>query len=293
MHANPAIPQESKIFQHGAQLRGQRRADTASHPHRQTGPPHASAHFPVSQPPRYSQVSHEEAFVAPAIRHAPQQSSVQTSHVATRSLPQRAARPASGAAYQQNQIPEIVEPGHPAAHTSRTHDKGDPFVQHVEPAPVVEPSTLPDGDYELNMLFKMKFDELKDESFDKDPRAGDPVLPKEQLDKPLVERLQFAQYNLDPVGQAEFFSALPTTEWEDAGDWFLDQFSEIIQKTKQARQNKRKLAQVLEKDIEQRHEHVAKKQQLVQSAMEKMKEQGEGLVPKSPRASKSPRPRRG
>jgi flagellar hook-basal body complex protein FliE len=85
---------------------------------------------------------------------------------------------------------------------------------------------------------------------------------------------------------------LPTTEWEDAGDWFLDQFSSIIKRTKEARQKKRKLAQEFEKEVEKRHKHVSKKQHQVESAMSKMQTQGQGLVPRSPKPSVSPRPKK-
>jgi DNA-binding protein H-NS len=101
------------------------------------------------------------------------------------------------------------------------------------------------------------------------------------------------QKNLDVGQQSEFFRSLPTTEWEDAGDWFLDQFQNIVQRIRQARQKKRKLAQDFEAEVEKRYEHVSKRQNQVQHAMDRMKEQGEGLVPRSPKPSKSPRPKRG
>jgi hypothetical protein len=163
----------------------------------------------------------------------------------------------------------------------------------MEQAPVEEFEAVSHEDYDQKTLFKMKYEELKNESFDSDPRAPPPVLAEEDLQKPLVERLSLVQKNVDVGQQSQFFRSLPTTEWEDAGDWFLDQFQNIIQRTKQARQRKRKLAQEFETEVEKRHEHVSKKQHQVQQAMDKMKEQGEGLVPRSPRPSKSPRPKRG
>ena len=56
-----------------------------------------------------------------------------------------------------------------------------------------------------------------------------------------------------------------------------------------ARQQKRKLATEFEDEIEKRYRYVAKRQHHVEGALDKMKTQGEGLVPKSPRASKSPK----
>jgi hypothetical protein len=148
-------------------------------------------------------------------------------------------------------------------------------------------------DYDAGDLHDMTYDQLKNESFNTDPRAPEQPLPEDVLQKSLVERLEHVQKTLEPEQQATFFRLLPTSEWEDAGDWFLEQFGDIITRTKEARQKKRKLAQGFEDEIEKRHKHVSKKQQQVQAAMDKMKAQGEGLVPRSPRPSKSPRPKKG
>jgi hypothetical protein len=139
----------------------------------------------------------------------------------------------------------------------------------------------------------MEYNALKNESFDKNPRALDQPLPEDQLQKPLDKRLDFAQKSLDLAKQAAFFQSLPTNEWEDAGDWFLEQFGDIIKRTKEARQKKRKFAQEFEREVEKRYKHVAKMQRQVEDAMSKMKAQGEGLVASTPRAGKSPKPKRG
>ena len=158
--------------------------------------------------------------------------------------------------------------------------------QWVEQAPIEEPEAVSHEDYDHTTLFGMSYEQLRNESFDTNPLARPSVLSKEDLQKPLVERLELVQQNPDAVQQSEFFQSLPTTEWEDAGDWFLDRFQDIIRRTKEARQQKRKLAQEFEADVEKRHEHVSKRQHQVQQAMEKMKSQGEGLVPRSPRSRK-------
>jgi hypothetical protein len=148
-------------------------------------------------------------------------------------------------------------------------------------------------DYNYEDLTKMSYNELKNESFDTDPNAEPSVLPDNIASQPLGDRLEFARQNLDNARRSDFFSSLPATEWEEAGDWFLDQFSSLIEQSRKARQKKRKLAHAFEDEVEQRHQHVAKRQQQVENAMAKMKAQGEGLVPRSPRPSKSSKPRRG
>jgi hypothetical protein len=147
----------------------------------------------------------------------------------------------------------------------------------------------PVEDYDRPDLFKMDYDHLKNEDFDYVPRATNPVLSEDMLDKPLVERLEHVRQSLDHEDQGRFFKSLPAVEWEEAGDWFLGQFSGIIDRAKKARQAKRKLAAGFEAEIEQRHEHVSKKQRQVHEAMSTMKVQGQILIPKSPmRGSKSP-----
>ncbi|KAF2035181.1 hypothetical protein EK21DRAFT_48216, partial [Setomelanomma holmii] len=139
------------------------------------------------------------------------------------------------------------------------------------------------SNYDLETLHKMSYDDLKTESFDTNPQAPEQPLSTEMFQKPLIERLEHVQKNFGHDKQAEFFQSLSTTEWEDAGDWFLEQFSAIIRRSRDARKKKRKLAQDFEDEVEKRHKHVSKKQHQVEDAMSKMKAQGEGLVPKSPR----------
>jgi hypothetical protein len=287
-HADVVAYQNTLLYRHGAQLREQERGDAALQNRVQAGQQQDMAIPPSSQLPTYSQVSRDQGFATPSVSQYRQEVIAQAGQVG---LPQRTGRPPpTGPGQAQYPVPDILEPVAP----SEQAPTALPIIpQHLRPVYVEEPQVYPDGDYDPEVLAGMKYDQLKDESFDVNPRANGTALSEDMLEKPLVERLQFVQQNFDPANQSEFFNALPTFEWENAGDWFLDQFSDIIHRTKSARQTKRKLAQEFEAEVEKRHEHVAKKQQFVEGAMAKMKAQGEGLMPKSPRASKSPRPRRG
>ncbi|KAJ4324041.1 hypothetical protein N0V94_001541 [Neodidymelliopsis sp. IMI 364377] len=287
-HVDVVAYQNTKIYRHGAQLREQERGDAALQNRVQASQQQDMAIPPSSQLPTYSQVSRDQGFATPSVPQFRQEFVVQADQVG---LPQRIGRPPpTGPGRAQHPVPNILEPVAPLEPAPTAL----PIIpQYVRPVDVEEPQVYPDGDYDPEVLAGMKYDQLKEESFDVNPRAKGTALSEDMLEKPLVERLQFVQQNFDPANQSEFFNGLPTYEWEDAGDWFLDQFSSIIHRTKSARQTKRKLAQEFEAEVENRHEHVAKKQQFVEGAMAKMKAQGEGLMPKSPRASKSPRPRRG
>lgn len=279
-HANPVMQQNSKMFLQGAQIRGQQRLEGAAHARGQSGQHHATFELPTSQPPTYSQANREQGSVPPPTTHARSDFIAQD---AQSGFPQRSTRLSPVPGHTQNPTPRITEPATTSKRASATRATVVPIIQQpVEPAPIDE-HLEHQGDYDPEVLAEMRYDQLRDESFDEDPREQKPTLPEDMREKSLPERLQFAQQKLDPIDQARFFSSLPTTEWEDAGDWFLDQFTTIITKTREARQKKRKQAQVFEKEIEDRHKHVAKKQCLVEGAMAKMQAQGEGLVPKSPR----------
>ncbi|KAF1926386.1 uncharacterized protein M421DRAFT_67662 [Didymella exigua CBS 183.55] len=289
-HYNPVMQQSSKLYRQGAQIRGQQRLEIAAHAHTQSGRHHVIFKPPTSRPPTHSQANPKPGFVAPPTIHTVDQ-------VAQSGFPQPAwtVPPASG--YLQTPVPRIVEPATISKRAPVTRTKVVPIIQQPSEPQIMESALVEEhlehvGDYDQKVLSKMHYEELRNESFDNDPREQEPTLPEDMRDKPLHERLQFAQQKLRPTDQVKFFSALPTTEWEDAGDWFLGQFTTIITKTREARQTKRKEARRFEAEIERRHKHVAKKQRLVEEAMDKMKAQGERLVPKSPRSSKSPRRRR-
>lgn len=167
--------------------------------------------------------------------------------------------------------------------------KDEPIVPYrsIEEDTLHEPED-PIGDYDIPQLFNMKYDELRAEDFDKEPRGKTQVLSNDMQNRELEERLVYVQKNLAPNNQDQFFRTLPTSEWEDAGDWFLGRFGDIIKRAKEARQTKRKLARNFEDEVEKRYRKVAKRQQNVEAALGEMKEKGQGLIPKTPRASRIP-----
>lgn len=191
-----------------------------------------------------------------------------------------------------------IQAGRPTQPAASTAPTGGPRIQEQlviqreppEDMPVRSPDVDPVVDYDSPNLFDMTYDALKTEDFDTVPRGKPQVLSDDMVQKPLPERLAHVQKSLDAGDQTKFFRSLPTREWEEAGDWFLDQFSNIMQRMRGARQEKRKLARDFEDEVEKRYRHVAKRQQLVKDALDAMKKHGQGLIPRSPRASKSPRP---
>ncbi|EOA83857.1 uncharacterized protein SETTUDRAFT_81494, partial [Exserohilum turcica Et28A] len=288
------VPQQnlqnsSHILEHSARLREQQRMNAPSVQHVRQDFQHHNIVPQPSQPPTYSQAN---AGVAAFPMHPkpPRNTYSQANHQ------QYSQRPQSGPSRVQfqSQYTKPVEPPAPPERASSAYAKSEQtaYPMPFEQPPLDELEGIQIEDYEPETLFKMKYETLRNESFDTDPRAFRAVLTEEDLQKPLVERLVLVQKNLEADQQSEFFQSLPTAEWEDAGDWFLDQFQSIIQRMKQARQKKRKLAQGFEEEMEERYKHVAKKQLQVEQALDKMKAQGESLVPRSPKPSKSPRSKR-
>ncbi|KAL5119191.1 hypothetical protein ACEQ8H_002901 [Pleosporales sp. CAS-2024a] len=284
-----ALQSSTTMFKQSARLRDQQR--TLERSVAPPGLPFQSANGPLhsSQLPSYSQASHEPADV-----HA--------SNLRNRTNHRVAFMQEQSVPHQRQDLGQSVAvpvaPNAYSAPISRTSANDAHAVPHVRQYRLGEGETVqnatvdPQCDYDLKALDTMSYDALKNESFDTNPRMTGHSLSTDMRQKPLIERLEHVQKNLDPAKQSAFFRNLPTQEWEDAGDWFLDQFSSIIQRSKQARQQKRKVAQCFEDEIERHYKHVSKKQHQVAEAMKKMQAQGEGLVPRSPRPSKSPKPRK-
>jgi len=134
-------------------------------------------------------------------------------------------------------------------------------------------------DYDTAQLKLMKYPELKDQPFDMNPRATASIVPVELIRSEVTvgERLQ---HFLDHDGdhQAEVFSQMSMDQWEQAGDWFLDRFSDIVSDLKKARQTKRRIATDFEGEIAARHEIVEAKTDGFNKILKEMRTGGEGVL---------------
>jgi hypothetical protein len=129
-------------------------------------------------------------------------------------------------------------------------------------------------DYDKETLVGMDFMSLKNESFDKDPRADD--FEMDEVD--MEAKLAHAMENLDQEGQKKFFSSLPLDEWQEAGDWFLERFGDFIKHIVESRKQKRELAKRFEKEISTRHDDVSRKRKTLEDALTNMRTGGETLL---------------
>ncbi|KAL6710919.1 hypothetical protein ACN47E_006794 [Coniothyrium glycines] len=299
----PRKDEKSSMFQKGEADRNQQRLARQS-TLRQGEIHHQGNGFHQSnQPPRYSQANRDAEYALQSHHSTRNRVPSQLTSQGHPGQPQH-----SDLAYaeaQPSRRTESLAQMRPAVPFSAPAPINAPASapQFTKVQPVAQPSSMqhslqdgslpnPNIDYDLKSLFAMEYSQLKGEEFDKPPRGIPRILPEDMLQKALPDRLEFVQKNLDPNKQTNFFCTLSTREWEDAGDWFLDQFQNIVQRTKEARQKKRKLTRQFEDEIENRYTHVSKKRKDVEQAMSKMKTQGEGLVPRSPKTSKSPRRKR-
>lgn len=137
-------------------------------------------------------------------------------------------------------------------------------------------------DYEPKILDQKPYSELHDEPFDYNPAQPAPVLPDELLDSSVDQRLEYV-HGLDLETQQKFFASLTMSEWEDAGDWFLEQFSVILKSTRAAREERRKIAAGFEEEVFKRNEHIAKRKRGIDEALEGMKMSGRGVLSGTPK----------
>ena len=158
-----------------------------------------------------------------------------------------------------------------------------PAVSHTRPQHRESEIQL---DHQTEKLFYMSYKDLKAESFDVDPNGNDSHVPAEQQNEPFADRLCVIS-ELQQQDQINFFASLPIDEWEQAGDWFLDRFGEVLCKLKQARQEKRTAAKLFEDEIEQRYKAINKKRKQTEEYLSDMKESGGKVLQSTPKKVKA------
>lgn len=134
-------------------------------------------------------------------------------------------------------------------------------------------------DYEVDLLSSMKYSELKDQPFDSNPRPLQLVVP-ENLRNPeasLEDRLEYFK-GQEPDHQAMLFAQMPLDQWEQSGDWFLDHFSDIMSKLKDARRTKRDVSKAFEVELADREKAVRDRSEGIQEVMRQMRAGGECVL---------------
>ncbi|KAF2834080.1 hypothetical protein M501DRAFT_997324 [Patellaria atrata CBS 101060] len=145
-----------------------------------------------------------------------------------------------------------------------------------EPKPQPDPNE-PDLDYPPSALKRKPYPTLATEPFDINPNPPPNPLPPAKSTLPLPARLSHLRTST-PEDQSRFLSSLSLAEWEDAGDWFVEQFAETVKKMTAARREKRELERAFEEELTQRDLAVKGKREEIEGAVMRMKGAGTGLL---------------
>ena len=139
-----------------------------------------------------------------------------------------------------------------------------------------------DLDYSLGQLSDMTFDQLQSEAFDHDPRATKPALPEDIAHGTLSQKLDYMLNLKDKesktVQQRAIFASLPIEQHEDCGDLIIEKCTGIVAKFKDARRQRRKVAQQFEDEVAEREERVRGKMSAVEKDLGRLKRGGEEVV---------------
>lgn len=134
-----------------------------------------------------------------------------------------------------------------------------------------------DIDYDDADLERMSFAELQNEPFDHDPAREVPQSPAKPPADNLGDRLKFYDGKDENI-QAQFFTEMPVRDWEESGDWFLEQFGDIVKRMREARQAKRKMVEQYETEISNREEVVRRKKENIDRKLSKLKHDGDAMM---------------
>ncbi|KAI9888085.1 MAG: hypothetical protein M1823_000020 [Watsoniomyces obsoletus] len=136
-------------------------------------------------------------------------------------------------------------------------------------------------DYPPSTLLSMSYNLLSSESQDYIPpnsTSTSPTSPTSTTSKePLPTRLQ-STISLPPSTQKQFFNSLSLRDWEESGDWFIEQFSIMMNRMKEARRKKRDVEKSFEEEVGKRSENVEHMRGGYEEVLKDMRRGGMGLL---------------
>ena len=133
-------------------------------------------------------------------------------------------------------------------------------------------------DYNDAELDAMSYSDLRKQDFDYDPQAAALRQTAVPVGGTIQDRLQHYMDTDDHLAQHSFFAKITVREWEDAGDWFMDQFTDVMQKMKTARKEKRSLMTQYEDEISAREEAVRGKIEGIEHTLDDLKQEGQTMM---------------
>ncbi|KAK0627774.1 extracellular mutant protein 11-domain-containing protein [Immersiella caudata] len=139
-----------------------------------------------------------------------------------------------------------------------------------------------DLDYNDAELARMSFSDLRKQAFDYDPQLV-ALQQQQQMEttpaggSSLEEQLEHYKTK-GGVDQHQFFTRISVDDWEEAGDWFLGQFSEVVGMLRKARKIKRELVDSFEAEIAAREEAVRCKMEGIEQTLKELKQGGQSMM---------------
>ncbi|KAK5998370.1 hypothetical protein PT974_00749 [Cladobotryum mycophilum] len=132
-------------------------------------------------------------------------------------------------------------------------------------------------DYDDMALSNMNYNELQSEPFDFDPSKATAHIGHGAGGGNLSAKLEQYRHQTDKE-QRYLFRNLSVDDWEAAGDWFADQFAEIMHRLREARRNKRHVIQDFEDEAATREEAVRLRSEAIDRKLSKMRQDGQRVV---------------
>lgn len=153
------------------------------------------------------------------------------------------------------------------------------FQSGLSPSRTPLPEPLPD--YDEKLLYQMDYTILKEQPFDAKPGDSTSSQPSANglpsAEASLEDRLK--QLLDQPRSQQEeHFSRMSKEDWEKSGDWFIDQFADLMKQMREARQAKRDISKRFEDEISAREAAVRGKTMGIDQVLRKMKTGGETVL---------------
>lgn len=161
-------------------------------------------------------------------------------------------------------------------HRQDVFDEGQATLLPTQPSPAM--------DYSPEVLPNMKFAELQAQPFDFVPGAQQAEVNLDSSQK-IADRMDEMSHR-SQNDQREFFAKLPIDEWEDAGDWFLARFGDVMSDLKKARRDKRQVTQEFEAEIKKRHDVVSTKRSITDEAMQQIRKSGGEILQNTPQKTR-------
>ncbi|KAK3293933.1 extracellular mutant protein 11-domain-containing protein [Chaetomium fimeti] len=179
---------------------------------------------------------------------------------------------------QQTNLLSGVPPPLSISRTTSRRQKSPAKEPGPAPASTTSRKRRQSLDYNDAELHAMSYSDLHNQSFDFDPQTA----ALQQTSVPpaggsIEERLEHYQKK-GSMDQHEFFARASVDEWDEAGDWFLSRFGDVMLRLKQARRNKRRLVQQFEDEVAAREEAVRGKIEGIGRTLEDLKQEGQTMM---------------